>query len=277
MDKLPLLDHPLDQASVFTPTNLIESVRQARQIPPGSIPELCFLEFDGDLTDWLVAEGRARPFPSWPCFHTAMFAVEIEGVQCGIIPRTIGGPYAVLIAEQLAATGARLIIGLTSAGRVSRELPLPSLVVVTSAIRDEGTSLHYLPADKEVSCPAPAIASLILQELAATGRPVRQGKVWTTDAPYRETQIQLNRWAADGILAVEMQAASLFAFGMAKGIAVASVAMVSNAVDHDGEQFDTGSQQEGLCILAACNRAFKNALAGQMGRRATFWTFSRRP
>jgi uridine phosphorylase len=192
-----------------------------------------------------------------------MFAVEIEGVQCGIIARTIGGPYAVLIAEQLAATGARLIIGLTSAGRVSRDLPLPSLVVVTSVIRDEGTSLHYLPADKEVPCPVPAIASLILRELAATGRPARQGKVWTTDAPYRETQIQLNRWAAEGILAVEMQGPSLFAFGMAKGIAVASVAMVSNAVDHDGEQFDTGSQQEGLRILAACARAFKNALAAE--------------
>ena len=257
MDKSPLLHHPLDQQSVFTPENLIDAVRRAREIPEGSVPQLCFLEFDGDLTDWLVVEGLARPFPSWPCFHTTMFAVEVEGETCGIISRTIGGPYAVLIAEQLAASGARLIVGLTSAGRVSRELPLPCLVVATGAIRDEGTSLHYLPPDKEVSCPAPEVAGLVLRELAATGHPVRQGKVWTTDAPYRETQIQLDRWAAEGILAVEMQAASLFAFGIAKGVAVVSIAMVSNAVDHDGEQFDTGSQQDGLRILAACVRAFK--------------------
>src|SRR5256885_6949051 len=44
----------------------------------------------------------------------------------------------------------------------------------------------------------------------------RSGKVWTTDAPYRETKAQLNKWARDGVLAVEMQAASLFAFGVAK-------------------------------------------------------------
>ena len=257
MDKLPLLQHPLEQPSVFTPENLINAVRRAREIPEGVVPRLCFLEFDGDLTDWLVAERLARPFPSWPCFHTTMFAVEIEGEICGIIPRTIGGPYAVLISEQLAASGVRLIVGLTSAGRVSCELPLPCLIVATGAIRDEGTSLHYLPAAKEVSCPAPEIADLVYQELAATGRPVRQGKVWTTDAPYRETQIQLERWAAEGILAVEMQAASLFAFGVAKGMAAVSIAMVSNAVDHDGEQFDTGSQQEGLRILAACARAFE--------------------
>jgi uridine phosphorylase len=261
IDELPLLNHPVDQQSVFTPASLIENVRRARQIPEGSIPELCFLEFDGDLTDWLVAEGLATPFPSWPCFHTTMFAVEIDGVQCGIIPRTIGGPYAVLIAEQLAASGAQLIVGLTSAGRVAPELPLPCLVVAAGAIRDEGTSLHYLPATKEVPCPAPEIAALVSRELAATGRPVRQGKVWTTDAPYRETQIQLKQWAGEGILAVEMQAASLFAFGIAKGVPVVSVAMVSNAVDHDGEQFDTGSQQDGLSVLAACARSFRSAHA----------------
>jgi uridine phosphorylase len=257
MDKLPLLNHPVDQLSVFTPDNLIESVRHAREIPEGSIPELCFLEFDGDLTDWLVARNLAKQFPSWPCFHTTMFALVLEGVTCGIIPRTIGGPYAVLIAEQLATAGAQLIVGLTSAGRVSSELPLPCLVVATSAIRDEGTSLHYLPPGKEVACPAKDVAAVIERELTTTEWPVRAGKVWTTDAPYRETQAQLDHWAAEGVLAVEMQAASLFAFGSARGVAVSSIAMVSNAVDHEGEQFDTGTLQEGFHILEACARASK--------------------
>jgi hypothetical protein len=54
-----------------------------------------------------------------------------------------------------------------------------------------------------------------------------------------------------------MQAASLFAFGIARGVSVASVAMVSNAVDHDGQQFDTGTQRDGLRIIEACARAFK--------------------
>jgi uridine phosphorylase len=254
----PILKHPLNEPSAFTAKNLIDSVRRARQIPEGPIPELCFLEFDGDLTDWLVAQNLAKPFPSWPCFHTTMFALALEGVTCGIIPRTIGGPYAVLIAEQLATAGAQLIVGLTSAGRVSRELPLPCLVVATSAIRDEGTSLHYLPASKEIACPANDVAAVIEQELNTTGWPVRAGKLWTTDAPYKETQAQLDHWAAEGVLAVEMQAASLFAFGRARGVAVTSIAMVSNAVDHEGEQFDTGTLQEAFHILEACARAFKS-------------------
>jgi uridine phosphorylase len=163
----------------------------------------------------------------------------------------------VLIAEQLATAGAQLIVGLTSAGRVSRELPLPCLVVATSAIRDEGTSLHYLPAGKEIACPANDVAAVIERELNTTGWPVRAGKLWTTDAPYRETQGQLDQWATEGVLAVEMQAASLFAFGSARRVKVNSIAMVSNAVDHEGEQFDTGTLQEGFHILEACARAFK--------------------
>ncbi len=263
----PILNHPLEEPSAFTASNLIDSVRRTRQIPNGVVPPLCILEFDGDLTDWLVGQGLAKPFQSWPCFHTTMFAIDVEGVTCGIIPRTIGGPYAVLVAEQLAAAGAELIIGLTSAGRVSPELPLPCLVAVTSAIRDEGTSFHYLPAGKDVACPAPVVVPLLEHELAATGWTVRCGKVWTTDAPYRETQTQLENWANEAVLAVEMQAASLFAFGVARGVAIASVAMVSNAVDHDGQQFDTGSQQDGLRIIQACARAF-NAWKGPRGRAA---------
>jgi uridine phosphorylase len=253
---LPILNHPLEQESAFTPRNLIEDVRRNRSIPDGAVPPLCFLEFDGDLTDWLVGQSIVAPFPMWPCFHTKMFALELEGVACGIVPRTIGGPYAVLIAEQLAAAGARLIIGLTSAGRVSPDLPLPCLVVVTGAIRDEGTSYHYLPASKEVCCPS-RVTTLLERELDATGWAVRSGKVWTTDAPYRETQGQLQYWAAEGVLAVEMQAASLFAFGVARGVAVACVALVSNAIDHDGPQFDTGPQEDGLWVLKGCARAFK--------------------
>ncbi len=238
----------------------MRNVRRTRHIPEAVVPPLCILEFDGDITDSLIRHGLAKPFPAWPCFHTTMFAIEVEGLMCGIVPRTIGGPYTVLVAEQLAAAGSKLILGLTSAGRVSPELPLPCLVVVTGAIRDEGTSFHYLPPGEEVACPTLVVRDLA-HELVATGWDVRCGKVWTTDAPYRETKTQLEAWANKGVLAVEMQAASLFAFGTSQGVAVASVAMVSNGVDHDGEQFETGSWQDGLKIIQGCARAFTRCMA----------------
>jgi hypothetical protein len=87
----PILDHPLGEASVFTAEALIEDVRRLREIGTEGLPRICFLEFDGDLTDWLVDQGIAVPVRSWACFHTTMFSLMLDGVNCGIIGRTIGG------------------------------------------------------------------------------------------------------------------------------------------------------------------------------------------
>jgi uridine phosphorylase len=266
--KCPLLDHDLDSPSAFTPDDLVSAVRTAKGLPEVTVPPICVLDFDGDLTDWLVSRGIAAPFAPWACFHTTMYLVETDGVRCGIIPRTIGGAYSVLIAEQLHVSGAPLILGLTSAGRVSPSLPLPCFVVVTSAVRDEGTSFHYLPPAERVSCPTP-IADLLTEEVSKLGSPAVQGAVWTTDAPYRETTPQLRRHAAAGVLAVEMQAASLFAFATARKADVGIVAHVTNAVDHQDEQFDKGADADSFLLLRAMLRAGRRFLEAGAGRQRT--------
>ncbi len=180
--------------------------------------------------------------------------MEADGVSCGIIARTIGGPYAVLIAEQLHVAGAQLILGLTSAGRISPSLQLPSLVVVTSAVRDEGTSLHYLAPSEQIACPTP-IGELLMDELGQLGLPVVERPVWTTDAPYRETAKQIQRHAAAGVLAVEMQTASLFAFATARQADIGIVAHVTNAVDHQDKTFDKGTDEDSFVLMRAMLRA----------------------
>jgi uridine phosphorylase len=184
-----------------------------------------------------------------------MRVATIDGLACGIVPRTIGGPYAVLVAEQLWAAGAKLIVGITSAGRVSPTLPLPSIVVVDEAVRDEGTSLHYLAPSPSVLTPTTEAVELLLRELSTVSSCVRRGRVWTTDAPYRETSEQLSAWADGGVLAVEMQAASLFAFARAREAQVAVVALVSNSVDQVTGDFDTGGHKFRSDVLSAVVRA----------------------
>ena len=120
-----------------------------------------------------------------------MRVLTLDGLICGIVPRTIGGPYAVLVSEQLRAAGAKVIVGLTSAGRIAPSLPLPSIVVVDEAVRDEGTSLHYVSASSSVETPSPGLVDVMAQELTALCVPVTRGVVWTTDAQYRETPYQL--------------------------------------------------------------------------------------
>lgn len=252
----PLLDHALEDPTVFRPADLVEAVRGQRGGGAGIIPAVCLLEFDGDLTDELVRRGEVERCVAWPCFHTEMWVWRGGKHTCGIVSRTIGGPYAVLVAEQMAVCGARAIVGLASAGRVSPALPIPSVVVADSAIRDEGTSFHYLPPSDVVSAPA-ELAGALEAEILRAGLPVRRGKVWTTDAPYRETAAQIDRHARAGALAVEMQAASLFAFSVRSGIPVGLVALVSNAPDHDGPPFDKGHPGSDRLLLACiCEAAW---------------------
>ena len=194
----PLLHHELDSPSEFTPEELVRAVRVVKGLPDAAVPPVCVLEFDGDLTDWLVSHGRATLFEPWACFHTMMYSLEVDGLIYGIVPRTIGGPYAVLIAEQMRVSGVRTVLGLTSAGRVSTSMPIPGLVVATKAIRDEGTSRHYLPPTEIVDAPA-QVARLLESELKALPLPVLSGAVWTTDAPYRETEKQMSDYAKAGV------------------------------------------------------------------------------
>jgi uridine phosphorylase len=162
----------------------------------------------------------------------------VRRIDCGAIAR-IGG-----------ADDHRL----TSAGRVTPSLRIPSLVIATAAIRDEGTSFHCLARSRSVAAPRGPIAPLAT-ELNQLGPPVYQGTVWTTDAPYRETRRQLDQYGNEGVLAVEMQAASLFALAQVRKAEIAVVAHVSNATDHEGEPFDRGSETEGVQVLMTIFRA----------------------
>ena len=246
----PLLDHPLHAPTVFKPQDLVEAVRVQRGKDNGPIPPICILEFDGDLTDDMIRRGEVERCAAWPCFHTEMWIWRSGGLSCGIVSRTIGGPYAVLVAEQMAVCGAKVIVGLASAGRISPALPIPSVVVADSAIRDEGTSYHYLPPGDVVQAPA-QLAKALEARIRLTGLAVRRGLVWTTDAPYRETAEQMERHARAGALAVEMQAASLFAFAARMEVQVGLVAQVSNAPEHEGRPFDKGHPDSGRLLLRA--------------------------
>jgi uridine phosphorylase len=100
------------------------------------------------------------------------------------------------------------------------------------------------------------VLASVLEKL---GLPVYNGTVWTTDAPYRETRQQFGQYGGEGVLAVEMQAASLFALAKVRRAQIAVVAHVSNATDQEGEPFNRGSEDEGVQILTAIFNAARMA------------------
>jgi hypothetical protein len=125
----PILDHATDEPSVFLPENLLERAASMQGRHRGGIPSCCLLDFDGELVPVARERFGAKPVPEWPCFHTTLLVIERDGFTMGLIGGTVGAPFAVLVSEQLIASGCCSIIGYSSAGAVSRELSPPCLIV----------------------------------------------------------------------------------------------------------------------------------------------------
>src|SRR5204862_2230502 len=157
----------------------------------------------------LRAEGRARPFDGWPCYHTQLDTFDLAGQTAGIVGCAVGAPFAVLIAEELFASGCRLLLSLTSAGQIVPAAKPPYFVIIDRALRDEGTSYHYA-APSEYGHADPGLVAMAVAAFKRTGLLAAVGASWTTDAPFRETAEAIAAARSKGVLAVEMEAAALY-------------------------------------------------------------------
>ncbi len=254
---LPEKDHAAP--SVFTPENMLREARRQKRLPAIPVPEVCLLDPDGDIVRRLRADGRASPHPGWACYHTALDVFALDGHEVGVVGCAVGAPFAVLVAEQLFASRCRLLLSITSAGALVERGEGSWFVLIERALRDEGTSAHYMPpaafADAE-----PRLVGQAMAALAGRAVPVRRGAVWTTDAPFRETASAIAEARALGLLAVEMEAAALYAFAAARGRSVLCFAHVTNEMaqrDGDFEKGEADGTVEALAVAAAAAHGWR--------------------
>jgi uridine phosphorylase len=243
--------------SVFRPAALLREARRQKAIPAVDVPAVCILDPDGDIVRRQRKDGRSKPFDAWPCYHTQLDAFELAGRTVGIVGCAVGAPFAVLIAEELFASGCRLLLSLTSAGQIVPAGPTPYFVIIDRALRDEGTSYHYA-APAEYGEAEPALVTVATDALRDCGLSVVVGSTWTTDAPFRETGEAIAAAKSRGILAVEMEAAALYTFAAAHKRRVLCFAHVTNTMgqtDHDFEKGEADGTADALELLEAVVRA----------------------
>jgi uridine phosphorylase len=253
----PILDNKNPgQPSVFAPAALLREARRQKRLQALDVPSVCILDPDSDLVRHLRKNEMARPFHEWPCYHTELDTFEIGGERIGIVGRVVGASFATLIAEQLFVSGCKFLINLTSAGQIVPAGQPPYFVIVERALRDEGTSYHYKPPSEFAHANAQLIAEA-RAAIADSGLRVVVGASWTTDAPFRETAEAIKAARAKNILAVEMEAAALYAFSEAKQKPVLCVAHVSNAMAQTEGDFEKGEADgaaDALRLLSAIIR-----------------------
>lgn len=251
-DATPAIVKDYAAPSVFRPEALIREARRQKGLPTLAVPEICVLDPDGDVVRYLKRSGTGRLHEGWACYHTDLYAHNLDGVgEIGIVGCAVGASFAVLVAEQLFASGCRLLLSVTSAGQIVPRGETPYFVLIDRAVRDEGTSSHYLPPSAFAD--APDLGLIAEMETALSGQAaitVYRGASWTTDAPYRETEIAIASARELGVLTVEMEAAALYAFARAIGHEVVCFAHVTNTMAQTEGDFEKGEADGTTATLA---------------------------
>jgi uridine phosphorylase len=259
--KQPLILAHKDRAapSVFTVENLLREARRQKSIPEGKIPEICILDPDDDIVHYLLETGQAQINPYWACYHTRLYNFVYEGIEFGIVGCAVGASFAVLVAEEMFASGCKLLISMTSAGQIASKGKTPYFVLIEKALRDEGTSYHYLPP-ASFSSIRPELIERLQDILKHSQPPVFIGATWTTDAPFRETEAAIAYCQLEGILGVEMEAAALYAFAEAKGQEVIFFAHITNQMGSVENDFEKGAEGGSLDALQLISQSAKGWL-----------------
>jgi uridine phosphorylase len=224
----PILEFDPDRDAIIAP------------YPPNvdrPVPERAVLTFFTEVLAALLEAGRLEPFAilrtelgAHPLY---IYCPEVGGEEILVGHAGLGAPLSVGLTEEIIALGARKLIACGSCGVLRPEIAAGHPVVLTAAVRDEGTSYHYLPPSRE-AYPHPRAVAALEEACRAVGIDYRLGKAWTTDAFYRETPARRAARLAEGCDVVEMEASAFFALAQFRGVIFGQIVYGGDLVVPEG-------------------------------------------
>ncbi len=227
--RFPILEHDPARAAI---------IDARRVVTPLDVPEHCVLCFFHEVIDHhATARGREISVSNSEWGRHPIYEIEYDGKRLVVAHPRIGAPMAAAMLERLIAHGCRKFIACGGAGVLDSSIAVGHIIVPSAAIRDEGTSYHYLPASREVA-PHPRAIRAIEATLRARGVEYIVAKTWTTDAVYRETRARMLARKREGCLTVDMEAAAFFAVAKFRRVMLGQI--LYGADDLGGKWDDRG-------------------------------------
>lgn len=223
---IPLLEYDDDKQSIIDPFEIYGYTAESEYLV------LCFYpEAIRELTVGLESPFKAKAATAdYPLYY-----LERNGKKVGLMPCPVGAPVAVGVLDEMIGAGFKKIMVTGGCGVLNKEIQCGKLIVPESAVRDEGTSYHYLPAAREVDFDSD-IVDLICTELDKIQIPHLKGKTWTTDAFFRETKAKVAMRKVEGCLCVEMEAAALAAVAQFRNVKLGQILYAGD--DVSGHEWD---------------------------------------
>jgi uridine phosphorylase len=231
-----------NKTAIFNPCNLnlLDKPRKAVMIFDDEVWEDYVLP-NKEISSFEVKNARGRVFDDYRI-------IEKDGENILIIYPNMGGSASAADLELLIASGIKKVVAFGTCGAMDKKIAKNTIIVPTAAFREEGVSYHYLPPSDEVV--QPENSQKIIKEILTKNKiTFVEGKVWTTDAVYRETPAKLKRLKEEGCIAVDMELASLLAVAEFRGTKFAQFLIADDNID-GGEEDEKPRSSEQILGLA---------------------------
>jgi uridine phosphorylase len=244
MNEIPLLDSMnLDQDTLLSPDGYVSWAKKIKGIEDASVPLCCLFAFDSEVIPFFASKHNVTNHMNWIGFHSSVLkCLTADGLEFGIVTKTVGAPFAAMTMEELIECGARYFLSFGSGGLLRSDLKPPWYIVPTAAIRDEGTSFHYMPPSRSIELEEDT-TSLLIKICAEKGVIPYSGITWTTDALYRETVDRSRKFVEDGVLVAEMEVSALTAVSKFRGVKYAALLYISDKVTDKGSVFENKNRE----------------------------------
>jgi len=228
-NRYPILEFDAAEEALIEPSRIVPSI---------PIAERCVVCFFKEVIDGLVREGRLARVA---CQKSEMgehpvYELDVEQQRIAVYHPGVGAALAAGLLEEVIALGCKKFIACGSAGSLDKQITLGHIVVPCTAVRDEGTSYHYLPPGRDAEASADGVAALE-SVLNRCGCDYLLATTWTTDGVFRETPSKIESRRREGCMVVEMEAAAFFA--VAKFRKVVFAQLLYGGDDLSGSEWDS--------------------------------------
>jgi uridine phosphorylase len=203
---------------------IIESRRGSRERPCAPLALMACAEMDRRL---LCRRATPVAGSARQAYNARFLEINHSGRTITVAGPILGAPQAVLILEKLIALGSRSIVVFGWCGSLQPQLRIGDWLLPTGARSEEGTSAHYPMLSVDFN-PDADLCARLQQSCDRLGHSLQAGPVWTTDAPLRETETKVRSYAAQGLMAVEMEMSALFRVASYRKVRLAALLVVSD-------------------------------------------------
>ncbi|MGC8940757.1 MAG: nucleoside phosphorylase [Candidatus Nanoarchaeia archaeon] len=212
---------------MFTPTEFMAYQKKRGKYPKFKPPIGVIFCYSESLMEYILKNHKTTKVDG---FYGEMYLLNETNGKVAIIGKFgIGAPVAVILLEELIAFGVKKFISIGMAGTLQKDIPIGSIVVCEKAIRDEGTSHHYLKHSKYAYA-SKSMTDKIKKSLKKFKQKYFVGTSWTIDAPYRETVAEAKQYQKEGVATVEMEASALFAVAQYRNVEVGAIFTISDSL-----------------------------------------------